>query len=81
MTFDDNSIKLSLNLQRNTNKVDSELGEKVISYMGDIDYEKNVINKPKLNGQVIVGEMEEIDPTMIPIDLSELNDMFNSVFD
>lgn len=80
MNLDDNSINLKLNLQKNTAKGNSELGEKVFSYQGDIDYEKNVINKPKLNGKVIVGEMEEDDPTMIPIDLSELNDMFNSVF-
>ena len=80
MNFDDNSIKLKLNLQKNTAKGDSELGEKVIAYTGEVDYVDNVKNKPTLDGKTIVGDMFEEDPTMQPLELSEINDMFNQVF-
>ena len=71
---------LKLNLQKNTAKGDSELGEKVFSYSGDINYEKNVTHKPTLNGKTIVGDMFEEDPTMIPLNILELNKLFDEVF-
>lgn len=80
MNFDENNIKLKLDLQKNTTDSTSPLGEKVFSYMGDIDYEKNVINKPKLNGKTIIGNIEEEDPSMQPIELKELNKLFDEVF-
>lgn len=55
--------------------------ERVVTYDGPVDYEKNVVNKPRLNGKEIVGDIEEEDPTMEAISLEELNSIFNSVFD
>lgn len=62
-----------------TKKVSSS--EAIVTYSGPIDYEENVINKPLLNGKTIVGNMTEDDPTMQPMDLIELNNIFNSIFE
>lgn len=58
----------------------SGLTEKIVTYDGQIDYEKNIINKPTFNGKEMVGDIQEEDPTVQPIELAELNDIFNSIF-
>lgn len=55
--------------------------EKVVTYGGKIDYEENVINKPKLNGVEISGDMLEEDPNVKPIGLEDISNMIDSIFD
>ncbi len=54
--------------------------EQVVGYQGNVDWEKNVINKPTFNGKEMIGDITEEDPSMQAIDLAELNTMFNSIF-
>ena len=54
--------------------------EQVVGYQGNVDWEKNVVNKPTFNGKEMIGDITEEDPSMQAIDLAELNTMFNSIF-
>lgn len=54
--------------------------EQVVGYQGDVDWKKNVVNKPTFNGKEMVGDISEEDPSMVAIDLAELNNMFKSIF-
>lgn len=81
MKLQSNTISMKMNIGTSSpNKRDVKLNEKIVSYNGQIDYEKNVINKPKLNGKEIVGDMVEDDPNVKPIELTDLSNMFNSIF-
>ena len=80
MNLQNNIISMKMSLGNNTTKRKSSLTEKVATYNGAVDYEKNVVNKPTLNGKEIVGDMTEDDPSMVAIELSELNKLFKSVF-
>ncbi len=79
MNISSNNISIKFNTgNKNQNK--TRITEKIVTYAGDVDYEKNVVNKPTLNGKELVGNVTEDDPTMQAISLEELNKMFNSVF-
>lgn len=73
----DIQMRLDTSLPKKKNYVE----EKVVTYGGNVDWEKNVINKPTFNGKEMVGDITEDDPSMIPITLSELNTMLNGIFD
>ena len=79
MNLQDNNISLKLDISL-PKKNKSTLNEQVITYDGNVDYEKNVINKPRLNGKEIVGDMTEEDPNVQPIELNELSNIFDTVF-
>ena len=79
MNLQDNNISLKLDISL-PKKNKSTLNEQVVTYDGNVDYEKNVINKPKLNGKEIVGDMTEEDPNVQPIELNELSNIFDTVF-
>ena len=78
MNIPSNQISMKMNV--GTNFKNTKLNEKVVTYQGEVDYEKNVVNKPTLNGKEIVGDMTEDDPSMVAIDLADLNNMFKSIF-
>lgn len=73
----DIQMRLDTSLPKKKNYVE----EKVVTYGGNVDWEKNVINKPTFNGKEMIGDITEDDPSMIPITLSELNTMLNGIFD
>ncbi len=79
MNLQDNNISLKLDISL-PKKNKSTLNEQVVTYDGNVDYEKNVINKPRLNGKEIVGDMTEEDPNVQPIELNELSNIFDTVF-
>lgn len=80
MKIQDNNISLKLSASSLPKKKDSKVNEEIVTYQGKVDYEKNVINKPTLNGKELVGDVVEEDPSMVAIELSELSTLFNSIF-
>lgn len=80
MKIQDNNISLKLSASSLPKKKDSKVNEEIVTYQGKVDYEKNVINKPTLNGKELVGDVIEEDPSMVAIELSELSNLFNSIF-
>ena len=80
MKIQDNNISLKLSASSLPKKKDSKVNEEIVTYQGKVDYEKNVINKPNLNGKELVGDVLEEDPSMVAIELSELSTLFNSIF-
>lgn len=80
MKIQDNNISLKLSASSLPKKKDSKVNEEIVTYQGKVDYEKNVINKPTLNGKELVGDVVEEDPSMVAIELSELSNLFNSIF-
>lgn len=47
----------------NENDISADVEESINTQVGGNDYEK-LRNKPQLNGKTIIGNMEEIDPTV-----------------
>ena len=81
MSLDSNSIHLKMKLNSTSQKANVKPTEKVVTYNGEVDYEKNVINKPTLNGKEIVGDITEDDPSVGSISLSELSNICSSILD
>lgn len=61
MNIQDESDKLQIEINEDKELISLGLDEKFIE--GTNDYNK-LKNKPKLNGNEIIGEVEEIDPTV-----------------
>lgn len=61
MTIQDESDKLQIEINEDKETLTLGLDEKFVE--GTNDYNK-LKNKPKLNGNEIIGEVEEIDPTV-----------------
>lgn len=61
MTMQDESDKLQIEINEDKETLTLGLDEKFVE--GTNDYNK-LKNKPKLNGNEIIGEVEEIDPTV-----------------
>lgn len=61
MNIQDESDKLQIEIKKDKESISLGLDEKFIE--GTNDYNK-LKNKPKLNGNEIIGEVEEIDPTV-----------------
>lgn len=59
-------MKVSSNkriLRPSTASLNEELSgitEKIVSYDGKIDYEKNVVKKPTFNGKEMVGDIQDL---------------------
>lgn len=51
---------IEIDVKDESDRIQLDLNEE---YVGTTDYEK-LRNKPKLNGNEIIGEVEEIDPTV-----------------
>lgn len=51
---------IEIDVKDESDRIQFDLNEE---YVGTTDYEK-LRNKPKLNGREIIGEIEEIDPTV-----------------
>lgn len=79
MKVQSNDIEMKLDVDALPRKK-NYIQEQVVTYQGNVDWEKNVINKPTFNGKEMVGNVEEEDPSVQAIDLAELNTMFNSIF-
>lgn len=47
----------------NENDISADVDEAIVTQVGGNDYEK-LRNKPQLNGETIIGNMNEIDPTV-----------------
>ena len=80
MKIQDNNISLKMSATGIPKKNNPVINEQIVTYQGQVDYEKNVVNKPTLNGKELVGDVTEEDPSVNSIDLTELSNMFNSVF-
>ena len=61
MNIQDESDKLQIEINEDKETISLDLDEKFVE--GTNDYNK-LKNKPKLNGNEIIGEVEEIDPTV-----------------
>lgn len=61
MNIQDESDKLQIEINEDKETLTLDLDEKFVE--GTNDYNK-LKNKPKLNGNEIIGEVEEIDPTV-----------------
>ena len=61
MNIQDESDKLQFEIKKDKESISLDLDEKFIE--GTNDYNK-LKNKPKLNGNEIIGDVEEIDPTV-----------------
>lgn len=61
MNIQDESDKLQVEINEDKETLSLDLDEKFVE--GTNDYNK-LKNKPKLNGNEIIGEVEEIDPTV-----------------
>lgn len=61
MDIQDESDKLQIEIKEDKETLSLGLDEKYVE--GTTDYNK-LKNKPKLNGNEIIGEVEEIDPTV-----------------
>lgn len=61
MNIQDESDKLQFEIKEDKETLSLDLDEKFVE--GTSDYNK-LKNKPKLNGNEIIGEVEEIDPTV-----------------
>lgn len=61
MNIQDESDKLQVEIKKDKESISLDLDEKFIE--GTNDYNK-LKNKPKLNGNEIIGDVEEIDPTV-----------------
>lgn len=61
MNIEDESDKLQIEINEDKETLTLGLDEKFVE--GTSDYNK-LKNKPKLNGNEIIGEVEEIDPTV-----------------
>lgn len=81
MNAQSNSIHLKMSINQPSQLKNVKPSERVVTYNGEVDYEKNVINKPTLNGKEISGEMFEDDPSVGSISLSELSNICNSILD
>ena len=81
MNAQSNSIHLKMSINQSSQLNNVKPSEKVVTYNGEVDYEKNVINKPTLNGKEISGEMFEDDPSVGSVSLSELSNICNSILD
>ena len=79
MNIQDNNISLKLNTTALPKKKTAKINEKIVTYGGEVDYEKNVINKPTFNGKELVGDVVEEDPSMVAISLAELNTIMNGI--
>lgn len=79
MNLQNNDIKLKLDVNALPKKQNTKINEKVVSYDGKVDYEKNVINKPTFNGKELVGDVVEEDPSMVAISLAELSSILNGI--
>ena len=79
MNLQNNNISLKMDISNLPKKQKVSLNEQVVSYGGKVDYEKNVINKPTLNGKELVGDITEEDPSMVAISLSDLSSMLDGI--
>ena len=79
MNLQNNNISLKMDISNLPKKQNVSLNEQVITYGGKVDYEKNVINKPTLNGKELVGDITEEDPSMVAISLSDLSSMLDGI--
>jgi len=79
MNLQNNNISLKMDISNLPKKQNVSLNEQVITYGGKVDYEKNVINKPTLNGKELVGDIIEEDPSMVAISLSDLSSMLDGI--
>lgn len=79
MNLQNNNISLKMDISNLPKKQNVSLNEQVITYGGKVDYEKNVINKPTLNGKELVGDVSEEDPSMVAISLSDLSSMLDGI--
>lgn len=61
MNIQDESDKLQVEIDKDKERLSLDLDEKFVE--GTNDYNK-LKNKPRLNGNEIIGEVEEIDPTV-----------------
>lgn len=79
MNLQNNNISLKMDISNLPKKQNVSLNEQVITYGGKVDYEKNVVNKPTLNGKELVGDITEEDPSMVAISLSDLSSMLDGI--
>lgn len=80
MKVQNNNISLKMSASGIPKKNNPVINEQIVTYQGKIDYEKNVVNKPTLNGKELVGDVTEEDPSVNAIELEDLSNMFNSIF-
>lgn len=62
VTMDNNEMEMDVTMEENTMELEIELQE-VVNLGGTNDYEK-LKNLPSLNGTKIIGNVNEIDPTV-----------------
>jgi len=79
MNLQNNNISLKMDISNLPKKQNVSLNEQVVTYGGKVDYEKNVVNKPTLNGKELVGDITEEDPSMVAISLSDLSSMLDGI--
>ena len=79
MHVSNNNVPVHFQTNGNEKHIGGKVSDQIVIYSGDVDYVNNVVNKPTLNGKTIVGNMEEEDPTIQPITLEEINNLFDSV--